>query len=334
MFRSITRPFHSTVTALGRARWPYYEVHVKVTDPERQDPDYFNKRAASLPIDENYIDNLKKLWNEKLSNERDLMMRASDKLIGKTPGDYGLPPMDPLRPRLDYAEVEELKNAPESVKKIFSVEYGVRSDYTKACKKDFIDLVKSHRYEKNSLQIKIAWATVQIRQWTALVEDLMSRNPKKPSWLNNRILLMINYRQKMLRFLREQNYDEFCRILNDLNISYQIPKQPEHVKTRKAWSEHVLRQRVDAEKERRLEELRAKLEESSVERLAELDNQLKQLDEQKKKIANQIEDLQRLENRTPVGTFDVYEPKLVEEFLVYSEHIDLFYHPPPLHQSH
>lgn len=50
MFRSIARSVHTSSTTAGRARWPFYNVHVKVTDPARQDPDYFDKRAAGLPI--------------------------------------------------------------------------------------------------------------------------------------------------------------------------------------------------------------------------------------------------------------------------------------------
>jgi hypothetical protein len=94
------------------------------------------------------------LWEEKIGNERELMMKASDSLIGRPEGDYGLPEMAPLRPRIEYEDVAELKDAPEEVKKLFSIEFGERSDYTAACKKDLIALVKKHRYDQSSLSIK------------------------------------------------------------------------------------------------------------------------------------------------------------------------------------
>lgn len=78
----------------------------------------------------------------------------------------------------------------------------------------------------------------------------------------------------MLRELREKNIDAFeniikvcclnfgslvikvyARLLQELKIAYTVPKRPDHVKTRKAWSEAQLRLRVEAEKEKRLEEL-------------------------------------------------------------------------------
>jgi hypothetical protein len=105
-------------------------------------------------LDEYYIDNLKTLWEEKIGNERELALRAADNLIGREEGDYGLSKIAPLRPKVEYENVPELKTASEEVKKLFSIEFGERSDYTEACKKDLIDLVKKHNYDKDSLQIK------------------------------------------------------------------------------------------------------------------------------------------------------------------------------------
>jgi hypothetical protein len=108
-----------------------------------------------LPIlDEHYIDNLKLLWDEKIGSERDLMMKATDRLIGRAEGDYGLPKIDLTRPKLAYEKVEELKDASEEVRKIFSIGFGERSDYTEACKNELIELVRKHRYDKDSLQIQ------------------------------------------------------------------------------------------------------------------------------------------------------------------------------------
>lgn len=94
------------------------------------------------------------LWEEKIGNERELHLKAADSLIGREEGDYGLTKITPLRPKIEYENIPELKNASEEVQKLFSIEFGERSDYTEACKKDLIDLVKTHHYDENSLQIK------------------------------------------------------------------------------------------------------------------------------------------------------------------------------------
>jgi hypothetical protein len=89
---------------------------------------------------------------------------------------------------------------------------------------------------------------VIIRHLTALVDEFTARNNSRPTLYSAQIYKTIGYRNRILRLLREQDSQEFQKILSSLKISYQIPKQPDHVKTRKAWSLFTLRQRVDAEK--------------------------------------------------------------------------------------
>lgn len=36
--------------AVSRARRPFFNIHKKVTDPARQDPEYFEKAASALPL--------------------------------------------------------------------------------------------------------------------------------------------------------------------------------------------------------------------------------------------------------------------------------------------
>jgi hypothetical protein len=84
--------------------------------------------------------------------------------------------------------------------------------------------------------------------------------------------------------------------LNIHRIAYHVEKPAEHVKTRKAWSEaqvytfHILnffgkyffiqiRHRVKLEKERRLEALHRKLLDGREQHLAQIDAELKGLDE-------------------------------------------------------
>jgi len=35
---------------LEYGRYPYFNIHKNVTDPKRQDPDYFEKEAEKLPL--------------------------------------------------------------------------------------------------------------------------------------------------------------------------------------------------------------------------------------------------------------------------------------------
>lgn len=72
-----------------------------------------------------YLDKLKQLWDEREATQRDVSLKRDD-LIIQHDGKYWLPDVDSTIPRLGYDKVEALKDAPESVKKIFSVAYGNR----------------------------------------------------------------------------------------------------------------------------------------------------------------------------------------------------------------
>jgi len=324
-----TRQFHASVAAYkGRGIYSFYNKHKKVTDPKRADPEYFEKEAAKLPLDDHYLDALVLLWTEKVGSEREVMMKGSDKLI-KHDGSYGLPDLDKSKPRLKYENVDLLKDAPESVKKVFSIEFGERRDLTDAWKRELIESVNKHKFDGDSYQAKIAWATALIRHWTMLAEQIMAQNPKKPTWLTHRIFLMLGYRRKLLRLLREQDTEEFQRVLDALKIAYNIPKQPEHVKTRKAWSEHQLRQRVEAEKERRLQQLHEELKTGRDEKVAGIDKEIKALNEELDKISKKLDEIAIFEGTKVPNVVGEYKPKWIEELSEYAMHDRLFQHHKP-----
>lgn len=71
-------------------------------------------------------------------------MRGDDKMIGKDSSEW-LPAIDLNDPRLAYRQVDALRNAPDSVKKIF------RSFYFLICIIFFILLVVTRREQSGSL---------------------------------------------------------------------------------------------------------------------------------------------------------------------------------------
>ena len=81
------------------------------------------------------------------------MMKAQDSLIG-VKKDFGLPKIDITEPRIRYRYVESLRTAPESVKKIFSIEYGERIDLNEAWKSETAKSILGHDYDKMSRKSK------------------------------------------------------------------------------------------------------------------------------------------------------------------------------------
>lgn len=65
-----------------------------------------------------------------------------------------------------------------------------------------------------------------IRHYTQLLDAEVVLGPKRPKWLKHKIYLVIAYRRKLLRLLREQDLAEFEKVLETLKISYTMPKPP------------------------------------------------------------------------------------------------------------
>lgn len=74
----IVRCFHTSVGHLKRARW--YNIHKPCTNPEYEDPTYFEREAAKLDLGPTYIDKLGQLWQEKQATQRDLIYRRGREL--------------------------------------------------------------------------------------------------------------------------------------------------------------------------------------------------------------------------------------------------------------
>uniref|UniRef100_A0A1I7Z9W8 Small ribosomal subunit protein uS15m n=1 Tax=Steinernema glaseri TaxID=37863 RepID=A0A1I7Z9W8_9BILA len=324
-----------TTAELSRARRQFFNIHKKVSEPEKQDPEFFEKQAAKLPLDDHYIDALQKLYTDKIGSERELNVKADDSLVGRTgtpastPQDYGLPEIDVKAPRRAYAHVDELANAPESVKRIFSIEYGLRRDLSDAWKQELIQSVNKHKYDDNSLQMRIAWTTALIRHWSVLVDEIAKKTPKKPTWLTHRLWLMVDYRRKLLRQLREQDMEAFEEVIKTLKIAYHIPVEQVGPKTRKAWSEQQLRVRVDAEKERRLKALHEELKKDRDQKMKALDDKLEKLAKEEQAIKDRLAVIMELEGKATKNVVGLYQPHLVENLSEVTMHSVLFGHQKP-----
>ncbi|CAI4224308.1 unnamed protein product [Auanema sp. JU1783] len=320
------RAFHVS-PCISRGRSSFFNIHKKVTEPEKQDPDFFEKRARKLPLDDHYITALGKLYYEKIGSERDLGLKAADNLVANTET-FGLPEVDKSKPRTAFKNLDELAKAPDAVKKIFSIEFGTRRDLTTEWKNLMISKVNRHSLDGESPEMKIAWMTALIRHWSQLVDEISKTTPKKPTWLTHRIWLFVNHRRKMLRILREKDAEAFDRVINELKIAYHVPKQPEHVKTRKAWAEAQLQLRVEEEKEKRLHSLHEKFIGEREGKLAKNQKRKSDLEEELKKIEQSMHNISVLEGKV-TDVQGVYEPSLVGNLSETVMHSNLFYHPKP-----
>ncbi|MCP9260967.1 28S ribosomal protein S15, mitochondrial [Dirofilaria immitis] len=242
----------------SRPRFPFFNKHMKVTDPARQDPVHFEKLAHEVPLDERYVDRLTLLWKEKIGSEREVTLKGDDRMIGKKPK--------------------------------------TEARLYRCLEKTLIDKVRKHELDINSLEVKIAWTTGVIRSWTLLVKEIDNK-PKKPAYIVHPLHLMIAFRRKLLRQLREVDTVAFEKVLSELKIAYHVPKRPEEQirKRRKVWVEALLKERIEKEKDIKMEELHKKYIAERIEFGPEIKKRLKELDVEERIINARLEELARIQ---------------------------------------
>ncbi|CAG4933125.1 unnamed protein product [Colias eurytheme] len=117
---------------------------------------------------------------------------------------------------IDYAACEEIKDAPEAVKKIFSIAHLGRKEYKEFMKKDLIDRVRRHKYDEFTTETRIARMTGHIR----CLQETMEEHPRNVK-VKQTLQEMIDKRKKLLKFLRQYDYKKFEWLLEKLNIEYK-----------------------------------------------------------------------------------------------------------------
>lgn len=128
----------------------------------------------------------------------------------------GLPPIPESAIGKDYALTEEIKDASESVKKIFSVGHLGRKEYNRLVKEELIDRVRRHKYDHSTAETKIAFLTGQIRY----LQDTMDKFPRNKK-MKQLVQERIDRRKKLLKFLRQYDYKKYEWLLEKLNIEYK-----------------------------------------------------------------------------------------------------------------
>jgi len=311
------RSLHTSITNNGR--FTYYNIHRKSTNPKHQNENHFENEALKFEFDAKYIDNICEVWTEKMSVQRELLFKKDDKLI-KHDSNYWLPKVQPLTLKSKYQEVQALKDAPDAVKKIFSVEYGERYDLTDVWKKIITEKVQPNPLdEKCSLESRIARKTANIRQKTMLLESMT----QKPGWLRKYIRLAVEKRRKYLRLLRYQDEDSFENVLSQLKIAYHVSAMPEDLPkhTRKGWVENIVKQKCELIKEEKLRRYHATLKKDHESFMQKREKSIKELTEEMDRLKVELEVL-KAEDGTVLEVKGQYIGDTIGEV---SEHLMLNY---------
>ncbi|KRY45685.1 28S ribosomal protein S15, mitochondrial [Trichinella britovi] len=142
-------------------RFKWYNIQRPAIDPKQADPTYCENLALSVPLAQGYIDRLGEIWFEMVSVSRDVnFKRAHDST-------HWLP----------HVVIKQLKaDAPDSVKKLFSIEFGRRKDLTFQWKRVLMNKVTRNELDISFLEFRIAKHRALIRHWSKLLSEMKSIN--------------------------------------------------------------------------------------------------------------------------------------------------------------
>nr|XP_054753090.1 28S ribosomal protein S15, mitochondrial-like [Lytechinus pictus] len=188
--------------------------------------------------------------------------------------------LDPSQPRLGFEKVKELETANDTVKKIFSLEFGTGTDLHKMRRKLTQDSVRDKPDEKDDLAVKIATITEHIRALAPHVE-----NNKKDSVNKVRMLNAIDRRRKMLKYLRKRNYARFERLLLELNLTWTPPPDYYVKKTRRSMEKKAVVKEGYMKKQQALKEFEERWRQEKLLEIAKLKEDLgKELTEEESNL--------------------------------------------------
>ncbi|XP_053617455.1 small ribosomal subunit protein uS15m [Plodia interpunctella] len=140
----------------------------------------------------------------------------------------GLPPIPTDAVAKEYAQSEEIKDASDAVKKIFSVAHMGQKEYNALVIQELIDRVRRHNYDERTAETRIARITGHIR----CLQSTMEKFPKNVK-AKQTVQELIDKRKKLLKFLRQYDYKKFEWLLEKLNIEYKAFPESYHKLSRK-----------------------------------------------------------------------------------------------------
>ncbi|TSK34915.1 Granulocyte colony-stimulating factor receptor [Bagarius yarrelli] len=108
----------------------------------------------------------------------------------------------------------------DTVKKILSLELASHSEKLRLREEELILKVQRHETDRNSTEVRVAMLTARIRNF----KEHLQKHPKDKA--NKRWMLMsIDRRNKLLKYLRRSRYDAFEKVCAELGIIYTFPPE-------------------------------------------------------------------------------------------------------------
>ncbi|XP_075709390.1 small ribosomal subunit protein uS15m [Rhinoderma darwinii] len=158
---------------------------------------------------------------------RSLAARASLIHVSRTyaavKSDGGPSQLDDLPPTMfkkEYLGVKSAEGVNDVVKRLLSLEMASQADKLKIKIQQLVDKVRRDPDDSTSTEVHIAALTARIQNFK---EHLQTRPKDKAN--KRRMLMSIDRRKKLLKFLRRTRYDTFENVCTQLGIEYTFPPE-------------------------------------------------------------------------------------------------------------
>ncbi|XP_003891653.2 28S ribosomal protein S15, mitochondrial [Papio anubis] len=157
--------------------------------------------------------------NQRGLQPRSLLLQAARGYVIQNPAQPGQnddpPPSTLLK---DYQNVPGIEKVDDVVKRLLSLEMANKKEMLKMKREQLMKKIDANPEDTRSLEARIVALSVKIRSY----EEHMQKHRKDKA--HKRYLLMsIDQRKKMLKNLRNTNYDVFEKICRELGIEYTFP---------------------------------------------------------------------------------------------------------------
>ncbi|XP_071992899.1 small ribosomal subunit protein uS15m isoform X2 [Engystomops pustulosus] len=138
----------------------------------------------------------------------------------KSEGPSQLDDLPPTMFKKEYLGIKSAEEVNDVVKRLLSLDMANQADKLKIKIQQLVDKVRRDPDDRTSTEVHIAALTARIQN----IKEHLQNNPKDKA-NKRRMLMSIDRRKKMLKFLRRTRYDAYEHVCTQLGIEYTFPPE-------------------------------------------------------------------------------------------------------------
>ncbi|KAJ8405075.1 hypothetical protein AAFF_G00329960 [Aldrovandia affinis] len=165
----------------------------------------------------------------------------------------------------EYAAVPLAQTTDDVIRRLLTLELASHKEKLHLKREQLVSKVRMDEADRGSTAVKVAILTARIRNY----QEHLQKHPKDKA-NKRRMLMCIDRRKKLLKYLRRRRYDVFENVCSQLGITYTFPPEYYRRATRRWLAKKALCIKVfKAVQQRKAEERKRKKEAAALKEAAE-----------------------------------------------------------------